>query len=58
MSHEKVKTNVYCVGGRHRFASISIDDELTKACQKVLFGKHDLYNGRNSVNFNVDRKKT
>ena len=38
MSFQKFKTDTYCVGGRHRSATIKINGDITSKGSKVLIG--------------------
>ena len=36
MSFEKFETSCYCVGGRHRSATVKLYDDIISKCSKVL----------------------
>ena len=38
MSFQKFKKDSYCVGGRHRSATVKIDGDITRKGSKVLIG--------------------
>jgi len=38
MSYENFKTNSFCVGYRHRSATISIEGDVVKAGQNLIIG--------------------
>ena len=49
MSFQKFKTNSYCVGGRHRSATVKIYGDLTSKGSKVLIGYCSICNRKKSM---------
>ena len=44
MSFQKIKSDSYCVGGRHRCAATKIYGDITSKGNKVLFGFSSISN--------------
>ena len=49
MSFQKFKSDSYCVGGRHRSATIKIYGDITSKGSKVLFGYCSVSNRKKSM---------
>ena len=49
MSFQKFKTDSYCVGGRHRSATIKIYGDITSKKSKVLIGYCSVCNREKSM---------
>ena len=49
MSFQKFKTDSYCVGGRHRSATIKIYGDRTSKASKVLIGYCSICNRKKSM---------
>ena len=49
MSFQKYKTDSYCVGGRHRSATIKIYGDITSKNSKVLIGYRSVCNRKKSM---------
>ena len=49
MSFQKFKTDSYCVGGRHRSATIKIYGDITSKGSKVLIGYCSVCNRKKSM---------
>ena len=49
MSFQKFKSDSYCVGGRHRFATIKIYGDITSKGSKVLIGYCSVCNRKKSM---------
>ena len=49
MSFQKFKTDSYCVGGRHRSATIKIYGDITSKDSKVLIGYCSVCNRKKSM---------
>ena len=49
MSFNKFKSDSYCVGGRHRSATIKIYGDITSKCSKVLIGYCSICNRKKSM---------
>ena len=47
MTFQKFKSDSYCVGGRHRSATVKTYGELTSKCSKVLMGFCSICNRKN-----------
>ena len=51
MSFQKFKTDSYCVGGRHRSATVKIYGDITSKGSKVLIGYCSVCNRKKSMTF-------
>ena len=51
MSFQKFKSDSYCVGGRHRSATIKIYGVITSKGSKVLIGYCSVWNRKKSMTF-------
>ena len=49
MSFNKFESNSYCVGGRHRSATVKIYGNITSKGSKVLFGYCSICNRKKSM---------
>ena len=49
MSYRKFESNLYCVGGRHQSATLSIECDVTKKGRKLFSGNCFKYNRKLSV---------
>ena len=49
MSFNKFKSDSYCVGGRHRSATVKIYGDITSKGSKVLFGYCSICNRKKSM---------
>ena len=49
MTFQKYKTNSYCVGGRHRSATVKIYGDITPKGSKVLIGYCSICNRKKSM---------
>ena len=49
MSFQKFKSDSYCVGGRHRFATLKIYGDITSKGSKVLIGYCSICNRKKSM---------
>ena len=49
MSFQKFKTDSYCVGGRHRSATIKIYGDITSKGSKILIGYCSVCNRKKSM---------
>ena len=49
MSFNKFKSNSYCVGGRHRSATVKIFGNITSRGSKVLYGYCSICNRKKSM---------
>ena len=49
MTFQKFKTDSYCVGGRHRSATVKIYGDITPKCSKVLIGYCSVCNRKKSM---------
>ena len=49
MSFQKFENDSYCVGGRHRSATIKIYGDITSECSKVLIGYCSICNRKKSM---------
>ena len=49
MSFQKFKTDSYCVGGRHRSATVKIYGDITSKGSKVLIGYCSICNRKKSM---------
>ena len=49
MSFNKYKSDSYCVGGRHRSATVKIFGDITSKCSKVLIGYCSICNRKKSM---------
>ena len=49
MSFQKFKTDSYCVGGRHRSATLKIHGDITSKGGKVLIGYCSVCNRKKSM---------
>ena len=48
-SHGEFRTKSYCVGGTYESATISIESDVTKTEQKLIFGKGVQYKRKKSM---------
>ena len=51
MSFQKFQSDSYCVGGRHRSATIKIYGVITSKGSKVLIGYCSVWNRKKSMTF-------
>ena len=49
MSFQKLRSNRYCVGGRHRSATINIYGDITSKGSKILIGHGSIGNRNKSM---------
>ena len=49
MSFQKFNSDSYCVGGKHRSATIKIYEDITSKGSKVLIGYCSVYNRKKSM---------
>ena len=57
MSFQKFKSDSYCVGGRHRSATIKICGDITSKGSKVLFGYCSVCNRKKSMTVSANTIK-
>ena len=57
MSFQKFETNSYCVGGRHRSATVKLYGDLTSKCSKVLIGFCSICDGKEYLSVGDNTKK-
>ena len=49
MSFQKFKSDSYCVGGRHRSATVKLYGDITSKGSKILIGYCSVCNGKKSM---------
>ena len=57
MTFNKFKTDSYCVGGRHRSATVKIYGDITSKGSKVLIGYRSVCNRKKSMTVSDDTIK-
>ena len=57
MTFSKFKSDSYCVGGRHRSATVKISGDVTSNGSKVLIGYCSICNRKNSMTVSDDTIK-
>ena len=57
MTFNKIKSDSYCVGGRHRSATVKIYGDVTSKSSKVLIGYCSICNRKKSMTFSDDTIK-
>ena len=58
MSYKKIKSDSYCVGGRHHSSTGSIESDITETVRKMVFGKDVQCNGIKSMTVGDNTKQT
>ena len=57
MTFQKFKSDSYCVGGRHRSATVKVYGDITSKVSKVLFGYCSICNRKKSMTVSDDTIK-
>ena len=57
MTFQEFKTDSYCVGRRHRYATKNIYGDITSKSSKVIIGYRSIFNRNKSMTVSDDTKQ-